>query len=245
MRSIGLRKKLKRIAAVILSVTMLAATAHIPLVHAEGTDAPNFGDRTEDWDYNRIKQLGLDKVYALNHNEYMEYKSFSPIKFRNPGSGNEIYFEFSFPYNCTADIQLYCLTSEEYKQLVMDGKTVDMAEMESYLERLNKNSSNYLGNLVGKTLTEHVIDTGSRYFPKAWPLYYIEEQIKALTYDYADKSCELKNVDIYGKSGKNPQYNSIESYYAARGMEVPANLMMQEEETGEGVNEDTDYQSRK
>ena len=219
----------KRIASVFLAAVVLVTTVHVPVVHAE-VDVPVFGNRKEDWDYNRIKQIGRDSVYALNHNEYMEYKMFSPIKFQGDSKTmNLMYFEFSYPYTCKADIQLYKFSHSEYEKLIKSGEVVDAVGMQNYFKNLNKNMANYLGNIVGRTLKNHVVEAGETTSSRRWPLGVIEGNLRNLTFDPINRNNELKKVSIYGNTGEKAGYYSLESYYEYNGIEASQTMSLKTE----------------
>lgn len=201
----------KRIMAALLAVMTMLTTINLPMpaVHAE---VPVFGDRTEDWDYNRIKQIGKDQVYALNHNEYLEYKSFSPVKFAGK---NEIYLEFSYPYNCEADLQLYKIEDPNLAGQIQSGSTIPMDQYQEYLDGLDENSGAYMGNLIGAPLKEHFDGVSS----KGWTLPQIESYLSKLEFDRKDAEQELKQIVVYGYSGQSAVYNSLQSYYEYMGIE--------------------------
>lgn len=206
----------KRVMAALLAVVTVLTTVnfHVPAVHAE---VPVFGDRTEDWDYNRIKQIGKDQVYALNHNEYQEYKSFSPVKFTGK---NEIYLEFSYPYNCEADIQLYRIEDEDLAGQIQNGSKIPMDQYQEYLDELNENSGAYMGNLIGRPLKEHFDGVSS----KGWTLPQIESYLSNLEFNRKDTEQELKQIVVYGYSGQSAVYNSLQSYYEYMGIERTQSL---------------------
>lgn len=183
--------------AVILFLTMVPNTK-VSAAVANQEELP-FGSLLSDWDFNRVKAID-GYVYALNHNEYLEYKMLGPIP-RDIMGKKQIYFEFSYPYNCKAEIQLYKIEDEKNIKDLRSNEVVDMYEgMNEEMLNIINTPNAYLGTVCGKTLQNHITGEGGSIHTKNWSLQRIEEELTKLNNIQNDKT--LKSEQIYGYTGK-------------------------------------------
>lgn len=239
------KRKVKQLLAATLCITMIAPAMPAAAAPKISNRELTFGSRPEDWDYNRVKALGKDRVISLYHNEYLEYKNFNRIDINTGEPENMgIYFEYSYPYNCFAQMELYRITDSKIVNAVKRGEKILLEEdMLGFLETLTSPRQSqtgtavgagykYLGILEGRTLQSHISGEGGIIHTNGMDLAKIEEELKELKVSTLpdDKKC-MNYTEIYGIKGIGALYNTLEEYCLYRGIDLMELYGTQEAET--------------
>lgn len=190
------KKKLRRGIAAVMAFLMAFSSVDFTALAAPAYGGPDFGAIAEDFDYNRAKMLGGDRVYSLNHNTYKAFRSFRSVEFTEYTDAFGPYFEFSYPYNCEADIVVYRLDTLLTNTSIYEGGYPATKEMLKEENRLGIVKGILLENPSGLTQNQ------------------VEQRLRSMT----GPGEELKEVEIFGSSGKNARYYTLEDYYRVNGI---------------------------